>query len=439
MSKSIAIATYATLGLLVVIAGGFAGWYLYLHGKTTATQQADTARGFNSAVPSFTDTRGSTAVNGGFTESTTIGGSGTIAGNGSASLTGTTSAAASAISYSTPRLWQADKSPVSGFGFVNTGSGPHLYYVEQATGYVFSADPRTGALVRLTNTLRPKIQEAALNATGGVLERSIGSDGSIVTFSGTIATTSEDGAPVALAGKTLDANIEMLSANPTLGRIFWLRSTASGTSGMLAEWDGSKPKSVFTSPLAGWRPLLLSDGRLIVTQTAADDTLGYSFQINKDGSLSELAAAQGLTALPRALSTAILYGSSQGGALALFSKANAQATPVQLGIKTLADKCAWAPPAAGATADKPGPLTAYCAVPLSASGNFLTNWYQGTLHTVDAWWIVDASAGSTRLLYAPQSEGSSVDVVDPVVDPSGTFIAFLNGTDHSLWLLRVNK
>lgn len=439
MSKSIAIASYAALGLLVVIAGAFAGWYLYLHGKTNATKQADSARGFNSAVPSFTDTRGSTAANSGFSESTTIEGGGSITGDGSGVLAGTTSTSAPSISYATPRFWHADKSPVSGFGFVNTPSGLHLYYAEQATGYVFSADPRTGAIARLTNTLRPKIQEAAFSAAGAVLERSIGDDGSIVTFSGTVATTSQSGAPVALTGKTLDANIEMLSANPALGNIFWLRSGTSGTTGTLAQWDGSKPKTVFTSSLGGWRPLLLSDGQLIVTQAAADDTPGYSFQVNKDGSLSELASAQGLTALPRSLSTAILYGSSQGGALALFSKASAQATPVQLGIKTVADKCAWAPPAFGATADKPGSLTAYCAVPLSVPGNFLTSWYQGTLHTADAWWVVDAGAGSTRLLYAPQSEGNSVDVLDPVVDPTGTFIAFLDGADHSLWLLRINK
>ena len=95
----------------------------------------------------------------------------------------------------------------------------------------------------------------------------------------------------------------------------------------------------------------------------------------------------------------------------------------------------WAPASPKAMRDKS--LIVYCAVPqVSPDNNFLDRWYRGEVHTADSWWRVSVNANSAELLYTP---GDILDVENPVIDGSGNYIAFINGIDKSLWLLRTNK
>jgi len=69
--------------------------------------------------------------------------------------------------------------------------------------------------------------------------------------------------------------------------------------------------------------------------------------------------------------------------------------------------------------------------------DFLDLWHRGEVHTADAWWRVDMSAGSTELLYSPGD--IMLDVESPVIDDEGEYIAFMNAADKSLWLLRIKE
>ena len=90
------------------------------------------------------------------------------------------------------------------------------------------------------------------------------------------------------------------------------------------------------------------------------------------------------------------------------------------------DKCVWAPGIS---------LIAYCAVPADTKNpHFIGDWYQGTLHTSDTWWKIDTAAGTATILYTMQR---SLDVQHPIIDALGNYIAFQNGSDQSLWLLRL--
>ena len=66
----------------------------------------------------------------------------------------------------------------------------------------------------------------------------------------------------------------------------------------------------------------------------------------------------------------------------------------------------------------------------------MEEWYRGALHTSDAWWKIDVSAGTAQTLYTPDS-GTSFDAEHPVIDESGGYIAFTNAADKSLWMLRI--
>ena len=162
--------------------------------------------------------------------------------------------------------------------------------------------------------------------------------------------------------------------------------------------------------------------------------------------------APGLTFLPNASSTALIYGTSERGSLSLFARTREDATAVSIPIKTVADKCVWStetPTAAQSTttpkissksAPIVKPLIAYCAVPQFVTSNtFLNDWYKGAIHTSDSWWRVDVSSGTVELLLSPSATNQSIDVKNPIMDASGKYISFMNTTDNTLWLLRISK
>jgi len=401
------ILKYTLITFIVLMVGGLSGWYLFVRSQTAATSAVGTARGLGSEPPSFEGSLGSTAAN--------IEGSGTVP-----------SAATSAAPAVPQRLWEADRSPVAGMGFAASTT---VYFAERASGYIFAADPRTGEIVRLTNTLMPKTYEALfVPVRRGVLLRSLDKSGAITTFAGTFqATTTASGAPQALAGYYLARNILAIAADQKSGALFYLTrgSAQNGVTGTTLQWDGSKQKQPFSSPIASWRPQW-GNGEIVLAESAADGVPGYAYTLNKAGALTPLLSpAPGLTVLPHPSENAFLYSTSQGGVLGLYGKIGKSAAAL-LPIKTVSEKCVWAPGKS---------LTAYCAVPSSIlSAHFLDDWYRGKAHTADTWWRVDTSAGTAEVLYAPPQ---SLDVQNPSVAPSGNYIAFVNGSDQSLWVLRI--
>jgi hypothetical protein len=65
-------------------------------------------------------------------------------------------------------------------------------------------------------------------------------------------------------------------------------------------------------------------------------------------------------------------------------------------------------------------------------------WYRGEIHTSDEWWKIDATTGSTTMIYSPKvSNNVSIDVDRPVIDATGNYIAFINAADKSLWMLKI--
>jgi len=412
--------------IVVVICGALAGWYFYLHSQEQTTQATSAAQGLGASTPTFgVPTTGSTQAN-------------QALATRSLQSNNATSAASS-----TSALWEIDQAPVAGMGFVDTDTNEYVYYIERANGYVFSAHPSARTIVRLTDTLTPKIYEAQFAQDGSFIERSLASDGSITTFLGRVASSTEStasstgpitatadaGGPQRVVGGNLVPNIRSLALDRVSRAIFYLVPNAiGGVDGISMQWDGSKKKTLFSSPIGSWNPLLLDDGTIVLVESPADGVLGYAFSVGSTGSLTPLLTGiPGLTVLPKAASSLVLYGSSTGTGLTLTGRATT--TPISLSLQTIADKCVWLPG---------GSEVAYCAVPNSSvSGNYLDDWYKGLTHTSDDWWQVDLSTGATKLIYSPSADNVSIDVEDPIIDPSGNYITFKNATDQSLWSLHV--
>jgi hypothetical protein len=228
----------------------------------------------------------------------------------------------------------------------------------------------------------------------------------------------------------LPPDIHTLAVHPASQKLFWLLPEGNkGVAGITSDWKGGAQKRIFASALKGWHAQWLLDGRIYLLQNPTDDIAGYAFRMSGSGALeSFLGGIPGLTILPKSGSSAFLYGSSQGGALSLFAQTSASSTPIRLPIRTVAEKCVWSPHKE---------LVAYCAVPQVLSGAaFLQDWYEGTLHTQDVWWRVDAAAGTATLLYRPDP-ATALDIENPAIDTSGSYIGFMNATDKSLWLLKI--
>lgn len=408
------ILKYVLAALIVLILGGLTGWYFFVRSHTSSTAAISTARGLESEPPTFTGSLGSTAAN--------------IEGSGISPSTSTSVGAALV-----KRLWEVDRVPVAGMGFAPNAStfatSTNLYFAERASGYIFEADTSTRNVVRLTNTLMPKTYEAVfVPGKYGVLLRSLDKSGAITTFAGTFQTpTSTPPSPQTLSGYYLAKNILAVAADPKSGALFYLTRAfaSSGVVGTTLQWDGSKQKQVFASPITSWRPSL-ANGQTILLESPADDVPGYAYTIGKTGALVPLLGpVPGLIVLPHPSENALLYSTSQGGALGLYVRIGKK-TAALLPTRTITEKCVWAPGKS---------LIAYCAVPTATpSSHFLNDWYQGVMHTADTWWQVDTAAGTAQIMYAPSQ---ALDVQNPSIDASGNYIAFVNGPDQSLWVLRV--
>lgn len=413
-TSTIRIIRYALIGIIVLILGALAGWYFYLHMSASRSATLIAEEGGASSTPSFgTPEQGSTAVD-------------QSAYGFSASSTNTVQGIV------TSHMWEVDKTPVAGMGFVS-GQSPELRYVERANGYVFTGNPASHVVVRLTSVLRPKVYQALVNGQGNVIERSIGSDGSIETFFGTVGSSSASSVGTSSDQSLIGADgvddVRMIALHPSTNAVFYLLDDPSGGArGISATWNSMKTTQTFHSIIAGWIPMYLADNQIVLLQKPADGILGYAYTLASSGALVPLVPGMpGLTIAPRPDGTGVLYGSSSGSGLSLYTLAGK--TTHQVPLATVADKCVWLPGQS---------MLAYCAVPESApKGNFLDGWYQGSIHTSDEWWRIDATTGSTTRIYSPSTDNISVDVQHPTIDPSGTYIAFLNGADQSLWILNV--
>ncbi len=362
-----------------------------------------------------------------------------VSGNATTS-TSSTRATTTQTTFRTPRLWHVTKTPVAGFEFIS--GTPALYLAERATGYLFRADIASGEVRRRTNTLIPKIYEAFIGRDGAPIYRSLHeTTGAIKTLTGALGTSTAPGLS-SLTGADLRNNIFAFDANPESRTIFYLVREGVDFSAYTQPWTAGRlgrETKAFSSAIENWKLFALADGKLVISLKPHDGVPGYAYEVLPDGKLEPLIrAAPGLTVLPLARSRTLVFGTSVGGTLTLFAQTST--TTLQLPVETVADKCVWAPYSPAAAGRAGTNLIVYCAVPSEVtSKNFLRDWYMGSLHTSDSIWRINLTSGRTDQILAETTDGANLDIVDPIIDPTGAYLAFKNGPDGSLWVLRIER
>jgi hypothetical protein len=419
MKTSSHILQFVLAALVVMMLGGLAGWYLFVREHIDSTTATDAARGFGTET-SFGNPLGSAYQN--------VGG---------ASQSGGTTFAASGGARA-PRLWRVTQNPVAGTGFAGTST--RMYFAEKATGNVFLADPSTSGITRLSNTLVQGVRAAHFTPDGNVLMQGV-VDGVVTTYAASLKNASHatsSGAGVGeLSGVYLPQDIGAVTlvggVEPT-ELLYLVRAPQGGAVAVTSDFQGAEPTKRAELPLSGWDVQAPEEGTYVVTQLPTDDAIGYSYRIASDGALRPFVdGATGLI-VTAGQDGAALYSVVEGASLALYVRTSADGEPQRLPIRTTADKCVWAPH----TEDNVASM-AYCAVPqVSPSSGYLDRRHQGVTHTSDAWWRIDADAGTATQFFTPSSD-LSLDISEPVIDASGGVLLFINAADETPWMLSISE
>lgn len=437
---------YASLTLIGILFLALGGWYIYLRSETRSIASTAQGRGFGVTIPT-PSSLGNTFSN--IIESfrgapgAAQQGADSISQSFGSGISGITDSVKDAFGNlvsnfdadpdptevkTTPRLWQVQKTPVAGFGFINGTT--ILRFAERSSGYLFDTNVQTGDIRRITNTLIPKVYEVRFARDGSPVLQTLESAGR-QTYSGTVATSTSEDSLAELILTPLGANVLRAIPSFVSRELLTLVETDAGSALIRSGWNGARPSTLFTSSLKGWNIHWPADGKIVLAQHGATGIGGSAYELSSAGELQPLVrSVPGLSVLPRATSTVFL-SSSDNGVLSTSLRTNSGNQPVLLAIQTISEKCVWSRTQ----------LIAYCAVPTTISSRiFLDEWHRGEIHTSDAWWSINASTGETELLYSPSRErGISLDVESPRIDDSNTYLAFVDARDKSLWVLRIRE
>ncbi len=410
MQKYYYIFRYVGVAAIVLLILGLGGWFLFLRNQEGNLSDLASQRGFDIAIPSFTGARSSTSEN--------IAAGATTEGMLSVQT-----------AEKPPRLWRVSSTPIAGASFI--GASSTLRYIERSTGHVYDVDPVSGKAERRTNTLVPKIYDAAIASDGSMILRTLDDAGGRIAIAATFGTTTQDGffqLETANLGAAVFATAFARGRPDTL----LVAESANGAELVRSRADAA-PQSLLSLFLTTLEPMLVPDGRILLTERPASGMPSSSYEVVNGALVPLVRGIPGLAVLPRPSSSVLLYSSDDGARLRLFAR-SATSSTAELSIGTSARKCVWAPSGVSTTTPT---LYAYCAVPQTApSAGFTDSWVRGATHTADAWYTIDISAAKSERFFIP--EGSiALDVEDPMIDARGEYITFTNARDKSLWLLRI--
>ena len=404
--------------VIILIGGGLLYFYSQSNSTSTTSQQTQ------SASNPFGTTPGSVSgTNGG---STTGGQFGVENGNSA-----TTSA----------QLLELYKNPIAGSVIFQDATKQNMIrFTDRGTGnsYEYAPGTQTGGPVRITNTTIPKVEEAVWSSTGDneILRYNDGNTDTIVSFAAKInVATSSDGTTGSLSGAFINQNIMELVANPQKSNAFGItkKSDGSGSVGVLYSFDTKTKTQIFSSPISLWNISWPTADTIALTTKPSSSNYSYLYFFNiNSGSLTKiLGDITGLSDVVNNNASLVAYSQSQNNIPVLDVYDIKNAGSKGLAINTLADKCVWG---------QKNNTILYCAVPQSIpSGTYPDDWYQGLVSFTDNLWMINTQTNQAQILYQIDPTQLQLDAENLQISPDDQYITFMNKTDLTFWLLRINQ
>lgn len=295
-----------------------------------------------------------------------------------------------------------------------------IRFIERQSGNIYGFRVKDRTLTRLSNRTIPGIEDATwtrdgLQAFVRYLTRAADGTERIDTYA--LPASGEE-------GYFMEQGIEQVLLIGS-SSVFTLRSTATGSTGVVANVDGTGARTLFGSPLSRLRAGA-SAGTIIATTKASTGLDGYSFIVGANGSFTRiLGPLRGLSTLPNTEGTYVLYSYVDRGRTYLQALNLSTRTAIPLPLATLTEKCAW----------EPGGQAIYCGVPTSMNGNLPDDWYQGAHSFSDRIWRIDLGTRLATLIVDPAEVGDvAIDAVSLSIDSASDTLVFTNKRDLSLWV-----
>jgi hypothetical protein len=311
------------------------------------------------------------------------------------------------------------------------GKDTVVRYVERAQGHINEINLLTSTSTHISITTLPKIQDTLwLNGGNSLIYRYLSEIDAIRTYAATIVPNKSTTSPSTLKGAFLPGVVEEITASPDLKRIFTLEHTASGVQGVIANFDGTKRKVLWTSAISEWTVSWPETNTIILTTNASNNLSGYSYILNATtGTIKKLLGPiPGLTIKANTAATHLAYASN--GELSLYNVKTGARLPT--GLRTFTEKCVWS---------KKDKNKLFCAAPQTPiSNNQPDLWYQGRESYSDAIFQIDAATGTALPLDTYKNiNAKNIDVSEISLSPTEDYLLITNRKDSTLWSVNLNS
>lgn len=321
-------------------------------------------------------------------------------------------------------LVELSSEPVSGATFITSPDSLTVRYNSRETGNIFDADLKTLSQTRISNTTLPNIYESLWLAGGkkSVFRYIKNETGAVQSYLFAL------GSSTISYGYYLPEDISSLAVSPTTAKVFYLIDTPTGTEGFVQNSDTQKKTSIFTSLLREWNAAWPNENFIALTTKPSANAPGFLYSLNpQTGAMkSVLSGIYGLTALVNPAGTMVIYNSNS---LALRLYNIKTASSIELGPRTLPEKCVWS------SKEK---TVIYCAVTAGYSdGQYPDDWYQGTVSFSDNIYKIDTVTGGISSNFTVSTGDKPIDVTNLVLSSDESHLIFINKIDGSLWSLKI--
>jgi hypothetical protein len=342
-------------------------------------------------------------------------------------------------------------SPVGGFAASSTGTTTIMRWVDRGRGNIFETKGNSLEITTLSNTLLPRVYNSSWNKNmtafiGAILEddsetptyiysdiraRKIATTTKTSTSTPVVVQTNQNLAPYELLGKTLPEGTISYAVSPNKDKVFLLVNNGNGSTGYVANFDGSKITQLFTTPLTQINVEWPATDYISITTKGNASLDGYMYFVSptKGTWTKVLGPIKGLSTRTSRDAKNIIYSKAGSNRdIQTFIYNVAKATESDASIRTLADKCVW-----GNFYKE----LVYCGVPFeNVSASYPDDWYKGTVSTIDKIWQVNATTGETKLVEQLIGKaGRVIDAYNLGLDDKDNFLLFMNKYDLSLWSL----
>lgn len=338
----------------------------------------------------------------------------------------------------TQKLRLITNEPVAGAKFLEDKTGVWIRYMEKATGHIYDVATFSNSINKISNTTIPQIYETLFTEKGtSFIARYVESDNETIESTyGKIATIStstpqnQASSTKIVSGTMLSSNINWLAVSPNGANIFYLQTSANGSTGILAKPNGSAKKQIWDSKIRSVLPQFLGENQILLTTKPNVSTNGYAYLVDaKTGSVKNiLGNLPDLSTLANPSGASLLYYTSAGGNLSVYTIAGANNTEIT--PTALPEKCVF---------DQSNKNIFYCAVPKNPlSFGSLDNWYLGLISFSDDIWKYDLNKGTSSMIENLKSDaGRDIDATNLQINSASSLLLFQSKSDGSLWSLTI--